>query len=188
MRIIAGRFRSRRLKTVADPRVRPTSDRLRETLFNVLAARVEGTVFADCYAGSGAVGLEALSRGARKAYFLEANPQAVQVICANLRALGVRYKDEAEVLSMGVTNALKKLGNRGITFDVAFLDPPYDAADEYARALQWLGAGPLLAPNALVVAEYDKRRTLNDTYGSLRLIRTLRQGDAALSFFQLSSG
>jgi 16S rRNA (guanine966-N2)-methyltransferase len=187
MRVIAGRFKSRRLKTLARQRTRPTSDRLRETLFNVLGPVVEGCVFADCYAGSGAVGIEALSRGAQKAYFLESNPQAVQIICANLKALGINYKEDVEVFSMAVTNALKKLTRRSVTFDIAFLDPPYDAVEEYTRSLQWLGAGSLLAPEAIVTAEHDKRLTLADAYGCLHRTRTLHQGDAVLSFFGIKS-
>ncbi len=187
MRVIAGRFKSRRLKTLAGQRTRPTSDRLRETLFNVLGAAVEGCVFADCYAGSGAVGIEALSRGATKVYFLESNPQAVQIICANLKALGIKYKEDAEVFSMAVTNALKKLTRRGVQFDTAFLDPPYDAVEEYTRSLQWLGAGSLLTPEAIVIAEHDKRLTLADSCGCLHRTRTLRQGDAVLSFFGIKS-
>jgi len=187
MRVIAGRFKSRRLKTLAGLRTRPTSDRLRETLFNVLGSKIEGCVFADCYAGSGAVGIEALSRGAQKAYFLESNSQAVQIICANLKVLGIKYKEEAEVLSMAVTNALKKLSHRDVQFDIAFLDPPYDAVEEYTRSLQWLGAGSLLAPEAIVAAEHDKRYSLADSYGCLHCTRTLRQGDAVLSFFGIES-
>jgi 16S rRNA (guanine(966)-N(2))-methyltransferase RsmD len=188
VRVIAGRYRSRRLKTLAGQRTRPTSDRLRETLFNVLGAAVEGCLFADCYAGSGAVGIEALSRGAQKAYFLESNPQAVQIIRANMKALGIEYKVEAEVFSMAVTTALKKLAHRGVKFDIAFLDPPYDAVEEYTRSLEWFGAGSLLAPEAIVVAEHDKRLALADCYGSLRCTRTLRQGDAVLSFYQVGAG
>ena len=188
IRVIAGRFRSRKLKTLRGNRTRPTSDRLRETLFNVLGPKVEGAVFGDLYAGSGAVGIEALSRGAKKVYFPEGNPKAVQVICANLEALGIEYKLEAEVLSLEITRALKKLLNRSVRFDIAFLDPPYDATDEYTRTLQWLGAGDLLAEGAVVVVEHDKRHALAGKYGALRCSRTLTQGDSALSFFEISSG
>ena len=187
VRVIAGRFKSRRLKTLAGQRTRPTSDRLRETLFNVLGPAVEGCVFADCYAGSGAVGIEALSRGAKKAYFLESNPQAVQMICANLKALEIKDKEEAEVFSLAVTNALKKLTHRGVQFDIAFVDPPYDAVEEYTRSLECFGAGSLLAPEAIVVAEHTKRLALAEGYGALARIRALRQGDAVLTFFGVKS-
>ena len=185
IRVIAGRFRSCRLKTLPGDRTRPTSDQLRETLFNVLGEKVEGATFADCYAGSGAVGIEALSRGAAKTFFLESNTAAVQVVCANLKSLGIG-KEEGEVMSMAVTNALKKLGNRDVKFDVVFIDPPYQSTGEYTRALQWLGAGTLLSPEAIVIAEHDKRHALDDSYGSLHMTRTLTQGDATLSFFTVS--
>jgi len=184
IRIVAGRFRSRRLKTLHGTKTRPTSDRLRETLFNVLAPRIEGAIFADCYAGSGAVGIEALSRGAKKTFFLESNPKATQVICANIKALEIEDNREAEVFGLDVTRGLKKLENLAVQFDLVFLDPPYDANEEYTRALQWLGTGTLLAPDALVIAEHDKRHTLADSYGCLHRSRTLTQGDATLSFFQ----
>lgn len=185
IRIIAGRFRSRKLKTLPGNKTRPTSDRLRETLFNVIGRKVEGALFLDCYAGSGAVGLEALSRGAKKACFIEANAKAVQVICGNIDALGIAYNQEAEVFSLDAARAFKELEKQGLRFDIVFIDPPYDATDEYGRALQWLGTGSLLAPNALVIAEHDKRHTLADAYGSLHRTRTLTQGDATLSFYQV---
>ncbi len=185
IRVIAGRFRSRKLKTLPGNKTRPTSDRLRETLFNVISRKVEGALFLDCYAGSGAVGIEAISRGAKKACFIEANAKAVQVICDNIEALDVAYKEEAEVFSLDAARAFKKLEKLDIRFDIVFIDPPYDATDEYERALQWLGTGSLLAPNALVIAEHVKRHTLADAYGSLHRSRTLTQGDANLSFYQV---
>lgn len=182
MRVVAGEFKSRRLKTLPGLRTRPTSDKLRETLFNLIGDAVADAVFADCYAGSGAVGIEARSRGARRVYFLEANPAAVQVIRCNLKALEI--EEDSVVLAMNVSNALKKLANRGIKFNIAFLDPPYEAAAEYDRALGWFGRGTLLAAEGLVIAEHDKRHVLGGTYGALHLVRTRTQGDAALSFFR----
>ncbi|OFV79646.1 MAG: 16S rRNA (guanine(966)-N(2))-methyltransferase RsmD [Acidobacteria bacterium RIFCSPHIGHO2_12_FULL_67_30] len=184
MRIIAGRFRSRQLKTLRGAHTRPTSDRLRETLFNVLGAGVAGAVAADCYAGSGAVGLEALSRGAEWVYFLENHRPAVKVIGENLKRLEI--ETGAEVLAFDVLAGLGELERRGVRLDVVFLDPPYQAAEEYERALGWLGRSGLLAPEAWVVAEHSRRGTLKETYGALARIRALRQGDAVLSFFRPS--
>ena len=188
IRVIAGRFRSRKLKTLPGAKTRPTSDRLRETLFNVIGPKVEGALFLDCYAGSGAVGIEALSRGAKKACFIEANAQAVQIICDNIEALDIAYKEEAEVFSLGASRAFKKLEKLDARFDIVFIDPPYEAVDEYECALRWFGTGSMLAPDALaslVIAEHDQRHTLADAYGSLRRTRTLTQGDATLSFYQV---
>jgi len=182
MRIIAGRFKSRPLKTLRGAHTRPTSDRLRETLFNVLQPAVAGAVVADCYAGSGAVGLEALSRGAEWVYFLENHRPAVKVIEENLARLGV--ETGAEILPFDVTASLRELEQRGVRLDIVFLDPPYKVAEEYERALGWLGQAELLAPEAWVVAEHSRRKALADRYGALARGRTLRQGDAVLSFYR----
>lgn len=182
MRIIGGRYRSRQLKTLRGAHTRPTSDRLRETLFNVLGASVAGAVFADAYAGSGAVGLEALSRGAEWVYFLESHRPAVKVIRENLAQLQV--ETGAEVLPFDALGSLRELEQRGVRLDIVFLDPPYQTAEEYQRALAWLGGAQLLAPDAWVIAEHSRRRALEEGYGALARPRVLRQGDAALSFFR----
>ncbi len=186
MRIIAGQFRSRRLKTLAGERTRPTSDRLRETLFNLIGAAVVDSMFADCYAGSGAVGLEALSRGARRAYFFESHRAASKVIRKNLAAL--KIEEGYEILALDVCAGLKTLEHKSVRLDLVFLDPPYQAAEEYRRALTSLGESSLLAPNALVVAEHDKHHTLAESYGSLQRTRTRTQGDATLAFYRPVAG
>ena len=181
MRVIAGTFKSRKLKTLAGLKTRPTSDRLRETLFNVLGARVPGGVFADVYAGSGAVGIEALSRGAEWVYFLENNPAAVRVIEANLKSLGI--EEGFEILPHDAVAGLRHLEQREVRLDTVFLDPPYRAAEEYEGALAFLGASSVLAPDALVIAEHHPKQPLTERYGKLTRYRELRQGSAVLSFF-----
>jgi len=183
MRIIAGEFRSRRLKTLPGAKTRPTSDKLRETLFNVLGASVAGAVFADCYAGSGAVGLEALSRGAEFVYFLENYRPAVRVIEQNLKSLG--SEEGYEVLALDVSAALRILDQQGTRLDIVFLDPPYKAAEEYSRMLALLGELKLLAPGARVIAEHHPKQPLEERYGVLARTRTLRHGDSVLSFYGL---
>ena len=183
MRIIAGTFRSRRLKTLPGPRTRPTSDRLRETLFNVLGPSVRGAVFADAYAGSGAVGLEALSRGAEFVYFLESHRPALRVIQANLKSLGL--EEGFEILPADACTGLRSLEQRGIRFDVVFLDPPYKEAEAYERTLALLGESNLLAPGAAVVAEHHRKQALAEQFGALARFRGLRQGDSALSFYSV---
>lgn len=184
MRVIAGRFKSRRLRTLAGQQTRPTSDRLRETLFNVLDSAVPGAVFADCYAGSGAVGIEALSRGAEWVYFLENHRPAVRLIQKNLSSLGLT--EGFEVLPFDVGKGLRELEERGVRFDVVFLDPPYRAEEEYERTLTLLGESPLLATDATVIAEHHPKHSLAHRYGRLARTRTLRQGDAVLSFFRVA--
>ncbi len=190
MRIIAGRFRSRRLAAPTGEATRPTSDRLRETLFNVLAPRIEGAAFLDLYAGSGAVGIEALSRGAKEAVFVERAPAALKVLRENLARLGVAnqsriYAGQAAIFLR------RKFAAAEPKFDVIFLDPPYQAEEEYADTFGLLGgaeATGLVASGGLVVAEHSRKLRLEGTYGRLYRVRLLAQGDAALSFYATNAG
>lgn len=184
MRVIAGTFRSRSLQAPPGLATRPTSDRLRETLFNVLAPRIAGVRFLDLYAGSGAVGIEALSRGAAEAVFVERAAPALKVLRANLAWLGL---SGVPIVTVSAAGFLRKPAGMG-PFEVVFLDPPYDAGAEYETILGLLGgsAGGLLAEGALVVAEHRRKDRLDDQYGNLRRTRLLEQGDAALSFYALA--
>jgi len=172
MRVIGGEFRSRILKSLPGLDVRPTPDRLREALFNVLAPRIAGAVFADLYAGTGAVGIEALSRGASRAVFAEQNRAAVNVLRQNLKSLDLEPR--AQVLQ-GRTNVM--LGK--IVADIVFLDPPYALEAEYETALTKLGA----RPPRLVIVQHGVSLKLETVYGALHQARVLRQGDNCLSFF-----
>lgn len=185
MRVIGGQYRSRVLSAPDGWHTRPTSDRLRETLFNVLAPRIEGAVFVDLYAGSGAVGIEALSRGASKAIFVEQAQPALKAIRRNLAALGIHGSYALE--ARGVGAGLRGMTSSGRTGDIVFLDPPYEQTNEYEAALGLLGGecSLLLAPGAMVVAEHAKKSDLGERYGSLVRYRVLKQGDAALSFYSI---
>jgi 16S rRNA (guanine(966)-N(2))-methyltransferase RsmD len=182
MRIIAGRYRSRTLAAPPGLATRPSSDQLRETLFNVLAPRMEGARFLDLYAGSGAVGIEALSRGAAGVEFVERAEPALKVLRANLARLGATAG--FRIHGAGVGAVLRKM-KPGVGFDVIFVDPPYDALQEYAATLGLLGgaAKGLLAAGAVVIAEHRKKERLEERYGELKRRRLLEQGDAALSFY-----
>lgn len=182
MRIIAGKFRSRLLVAPSNRKVRPTSDRLRETLFNVLAPRIEGAVFADLFAGTGAVGIEALSRGARHVYFAENSRAALVVLRRNLAT--IQLLSQSQVESAGTLPLLRRLASQRIQLDVVFLDPPYDNADAYSDCMQFLGSYSALAPDAIIVAEHSRRIPLPAVFGDLERYRLLEQGDAALSFFR----
>jgi 16S rRNA (guanine966-N2)-methyltransferase len=174
MRVIGGEFRSRRLKSIPGLATRPTTDRLRETLFDILGAQVEGTIFLDAYAGTGAVGIEALSRGAARAVFIERSKNAAKVLRENLASLGV--EDRALVVLAPTLSSLAEQ-----KADIAFLDPPYERESEYALALRLLSE----RPPRLVVVQHSVRFALAESYGVLRRTRTLKQGDNALSFFAL---
>jgi len=164
-------------------KTRPTSDRLRETLFNVLAPRIEGARFVDLYAGSGAVGIEAISRGAEFVWFAENAAAAVKAIRENLAALKIAERFSLE--ARGASVLLDELVKRGEEVDLVFLDPPYEAAAEYSRTLEFLGGrrSGLLAEDARVIAEHRAKETLAERYGVLKKVRVLKQGDAGLSFF-----
>jgi 16S rRNA (guanine(966)-N(2))-methyltransferase RsmD len=183
MRIISGKYKSRSLEAPPGLATRPTSDRLRETLFNVLAPRIEGAVFLDLYAGSGAVGLEALSRGAESVTWVERSPAALKALRGNIARLGAEGNFRVHA---GSVNAFLRNAQPG-AFDLVFLDPPYDAAQEYETALGQLGApAGILAPHAVVIAEHRRNQKLADAYGVLKRTRLLEQGDAALSFYRVS--
>lgn len=185
MRVIAGQFRSRPLIAPKGLDTRPTSDRLRETLFNVLAPRIAGSVFLDLYAGSGAVGIEALSRGAQQVIFVENVEPALRTIRANLSSLGIHGGYALEARSASA--ALKRLATAGTAADLVFLDPPYSDIAEYDSTLTLLGGEwrQLLAPGAIIIAEHLKKLDLAASYGALHRYRTLKQGDSVLSFYSI---
>jgi len=190
MRIIAGSYRSRPLKAPPGLSTRPTSDRLRETLFNVLAPRLQGAAFLDLYAGSGAVGIEALSRGAAHVTFVERAPAALKVLRSNLERLGIGSGFRIHSGSVGAfLRSYAKANPKPERYEVVFLDPPYDEEREYTATLGLLGgsAAGLLAPGALVVAEHARKQALDGRYGSLNRMRQLEQGDAILSFYEVHS-
>jgi 16S rRNA (guanine966-N2)-methyltransferase len=175
MRVIAGEFKSRRLKALSGMSTRPTPDRLRETLFSILQLTIDGSVFVDAYAGTGAVGIEALSRGAKRAVFLERNPAAVAVIRENLKSLAVG-SERAQVFGGIVGTVLPKAAAGA---DIVFLDPPYEQAGEYEVALGWLGSHPA----SIVVVQHSRKLDAGDHRGHLDRYRMVRQGDNILSFY-----
>jgi 16S rRNA (guanine(966)-N(2))-methyltransferase RsmD len=178
MRVIAGEFRRRILKSVPGIEVRPTPDRLRESLFSILAPRIEGSVFLDAYAGSGAVGIEALSRGAKHVLFIERNPSALTVIRENLAALEIR--ERVTVLRGKATSLISDN-----PADIVFIDPPYEQAAEYRDSL--LALASMRCP--LVIAQHPSRLKLDQNYGELTRTRVVKQGDNSLSLYEpISAG
>lgn len=173
MRVIAGRFRSRKLKTARGFSVRPTPDRLREALFNILAPQIPGTTFIDAYAGSGAVGIEALSRGAGRVILIERNAAALAAIRENL--IGLDIQAEVTVVRGSAPTLLANY-----PADIAFIDPPYDREDEYTKALLALSN----TPSRFVIAQHSSRLTLEPAYRDLVKTRVLKQGDNSLSFYE----
>jgi 16S rRNA (guanine(966)-N(2))-methyltransferase RsmD len=186
MRIIAGTYRGLHLRTLKGMSLRPTSDQMRETLFNVLGPSIRGAAFLDAYAGTGAVGIEALSRGAGDVVFIEHHRAASQVIRHNLHALKIdsRYA----LITSTVLKGLDRLEGQGERFDVIFLDPPYEEIREYHHALRQLARGQLLRPTSVVIAEHSRHIELEENYLLLQRTRLLRHGDAQLSFYRPTTG
>jgi 16S rRNA (guanine966-N2)-methyltransferase len=184
VRVIAGKFRSRLLKGPGKLRLRPTSDRLRETLFNILGKSVEDSLFVDLYAGTGAIGIEAFSRGARETIFIESHAAGVRLVKQNLDALGIR--SGAEVIEADAVRGLERLSARRLVADFIFLDPPYEG-DEHLRILEFLDDSHLVAPYGLVIVEHHRRMDLPVRFGRLERVRLHEQGDAALSFYRLAA-
>jgi 16S rRNA (guanine966-N2)-methyltransferase len=187
MRIIAGKFRSRVLRSAHGLEIRPTSDRLRETLFNVLtggnSSALDESVWIDLFAGTGAVGIEALSRGAGMVYFVEHSKAAAELIRKNLRSLEIA--GNYQLFCQHAKAGIARLEKQEISADFVFLDPPYHLREEYRDTLAALG-GSLLSEKALVIAEHEKRFDPGEEFGRLRRIRRLYQGDASLSFYRRS--
>jgi 16S rRNA (guanine(966)-N(2))-methyltransferase RsmD len=155
MRVVAGRYRGRRLVAPAGDQTRPTSDRVREALFSVLGPSVQGARVLDLFAGSGALGIEALSRGAADVVFVDQAPQAIKAIRANLAALEI----EADVHRIEAGSWLRAASARADAYDLVFLDPPYRRAGELGRELSE-GLVAVLAAGARVITESDRREPL----------------------------
>jgi 16S rRNA (guanine966-N2)-methyltransferase len=184
MRVIGGIYRGRHLRTVAGLRVRPTSDRLRETLFNILAPRTGDRTFLDVCAGSGAVGIEALSRGAREVTFIERNRQACNSIRTNLTSIGITQA--ASIINRDVSIALKQLEHAGSQFDLVYFDPPYASA-LYDSVMRRFGSGILLTTDSIVIVEHRIKTPPEAHYGSLILFREVKQGESGLAFYRNSN-
>jgi 16S rRNA (guanine966-N2)-methyltransferase len=187
MRVIAGKFRGRPLRSLSGIDIRPTSDRLRETLFNVLTAgnpaALEGTVWLDLFAGTGAVGIEALSRGARQVLFVETAARAANLIERNLKSLEIA--EGYRILREDLSGVLWRLKREHVAADVVFLDPPYRMQQAYQQTLAALADSSLVWAMSLVIAEHEKKFDPGEEFGSLRRTRKLVQGNAALSFYRI---
>jgi 16S rRNA (guanine966-N2)-methyltransferase len=183
MRIIAGSLKGRRLEAPDWSGLRPTSDKLRETLFNVLASRMAGARVLDGFAGTGAVGIEALSRGASHVTFVERDPRAVRLIEKNLDGVGLTA-DRHAIIRADLAGAIRRLAGRGdVRFDIIFLDPPYGAG-EVSSALDAVAS--LVGAETLLVIEHAKRDGAPAHTATLARARILTSGDSALTFYRVA--
>lgn len=181
MRVITGKAKGRRLKAPKGMNTRPTSDRIKEALFNIIGDSLIDRKILDLYAGTGAIGIEALSRGSDSAVFVEKSPHVVKIIRANLELTGLAEK--AEIICQDVNYAVGVLASQGRTFDIIFLDPPY-LRSLLQKSIEALVQQDIISPGGLLIAESSNLDTLSEQYGSLRAFRKERYGDTILSFYQ----
>jgi 16S rRNA (guanine(966)-N(2))-methyltransferase RsmD len=189
MRVIGGTAKSTPLASLKGAKVRPTLDRVRESLFNQIAGEVAGARFLDLFAGSGAIGIEALSRGAEEVVFVELNSKAQAVIYQNLAKCRFLDSESEEkksknwiLLKSNALHALKVLAERDHQFDLVYVDPPY-ADGLYEETLVALAHSPLLAESAQVIAEHHHKTVLQESYDKLKLFKSRQIGDTCLSFY-----
>jgi len=186
MRIIAGKYRGRKLRSPVSTQVRPTSDRLRETLFNVIAPRIEGVNFLDLCAGSGAVGIEALSRGAAHVTFVDRARAMQKLITTNLDLVQIKAEPEVIRAEAGAF-VLEHIALKRRVWDIVFFDPPYNSDYDSILELFAKYTNALLKPSGLLIVEHYHKNVLREEIGGIRRTRTLKQGESVLSFYQPSS-
>jgi len=179
MRIISGTAKGRKLVTPRSQSLRPTSDRVKESIFNILRVEMEGKVVLDLFAGTGNLGIEALSRGAKKAIFVEKGRQATRLIQRNLTQLGL--EERSEILPKDANRAIGILKQRGESFDLILMDPPYEKG-LIQKTLMKLSLHPIYHKDSILVIEHNRREPLPDTMAGWNLIRQRRIGDTLISF------
>jgi 16S rRNA (guanine966-N2)-methyltransferase len=182
MRIIGGQGKGRRLKAPRGGATRPTGDRVKQTVFDILAPRIHDARFLDVFAGAGGIGLEALSRGAARVVFIDSDRAAVQAIEENLEALSAAGR--AQVVRQDVRVALASMGDAGVRFGIVYVDPPYDSP-LYEEVLEQIARMRLLEADGIIIAEHFHKRVLPETIGGLNRMREVRIGDHRLSFYRL---
>lgn len=180
MRVISGVAKGKKLKSPKG-KIRPLSDQAKEALFNILQNKVIDCYFLDLFAGTGSVGIEALSRGATLSIFVELDKKAVQVIRENLQNCG--FTDRAEVYALDVIRAIKILKRKQAKFDIIFMGAPYGSPN-LEKTLHELSDGALLKGKGIVVAEHRKQHRLEESYGSLKKLRDARYGETVLTFYE----
>jgi 16S rRNA (guanine966-N2)-methyltransferase len=186
MRIIAGEYRGRRLASVKGADIRYTADRVKKSLFSILRDVVHGVRFLDLYAGSGNIGIEAISRGAESVAFVDVNPACAKTISANLARCKLSPRPpRIMLLNMEMSRAMEYFRRRSIQFDAIFLDPPYRAG-LVEKALQEISACSILSNDGVIIAEHDAKEDVPERTGTLEMTRQKRYGTTLLSFYMLA--
>ena len=181
MRVITGTAKGKKLLTPKDERVRPTTDRIKETLFNIISPYVRDAVLIDCFAGTGGVGIEALSRGARQAYFIDNHRESIELIKKNLKI--ARLEEKATTLPVEVSVALRSLAHKNIKADIIFMDPPYHL-NIISRLIETIGQKNLLAEDGIIIAEHDNTIELKDQIGSFIKVDQRVYGTTIMSYYK----
>ena len=184
MRVIAGEFRGRRLDRIEGMDIRPTSDKVKEALFSILGDTIIDSVFLDLFGGTGGIGIEALSRGAKHVVFIDANIKSIKVLKGNLDNLNI--KDNAEVFHTDYTTAIGKLYKFKKQFDIIFIDPPYRAGMAQ-NALEAIDKNPILTQTGLIVVEHDSGEDMPQSIGRLNKYRIKKYGNTTLAFYSASN-
>lgn len=181
MRVIAGKAKGKRLNAPRGSKTRPITDMIKEALFNVLGSGVNEAAFLDLFAGSGSVGIEALSRGAAPVFFVDNARTAVGVIAENIKNCG--FFDGFQIYSLDVFHALRVLERNAVQFDYIYVDPPFDKEDIFDKIMIALGPAPLLKPGGLVVLRTQRKMVMLDQYGDLSRIRINQYGESVLHYY-----
>lgn len=182
LRIISGEAKGHKLKTPKGTTTRPTSDRVKESLFNIIAPYLADAKVLDIFAGTGNLGIEALSRGAGEAVFIDKSPQCTDIIRENL--IHTKLSHKAQILTGDAFNAISKLKGQGIKFDIVFMDPPY-SKNMVQEALLSISDGVIIKDGTIVIAERDLDDPVDGEVGCLCLIRNQKYGDTVLSFYSV---
>lgn len=183
MRVIAGLAKGKKLKAPGGKNTRPITDMIKEALFNVLGTGLTGAVFLDLFAGSGSVGIEAISRGASQVIFIDNSPQAVAVIDENLTNCG--FHDKTQVFRQDVFRAVAMLEKRSLTFDFIYIDPPFDRDIFFNEIMSLLGAGTLLAEDGLLILRSRRKKLMADRYDRLSRWRMSAYGESVLHYYRV---
>jgi 16S rRNA (guanine966-N2)-methyltransferase len=183
MRVISGTCKGRPLKAVPGQTTRPTTDKVKESIFNIIGPFFDGGQGLDLYAGSGGLGIEALSRGMEKMVFVDQNPKAIEIVRLNLKAC--RFDKRAEVYRNDAQRALKAIVKRELKFDVIFLDPPY-AKQRLKEEIAFIAQNGLLTENGIIVTEHDASTFVDELIEQMTCIRQEQYGDTGISIYKYS--
>lgn len=183
MRVIAGKAKGKRLNAPRGMKTRPITDMIKEALFNVLGPGIYEAAFLDLFAGSGSVGIEALSRGARSVFFVDNDRAAVGVILENIKSCG--FSEGFQIYTLDVFQALRVLARNAVQFDYIYVDPPFTQESIFGKIMIALGSATLLAPGGLLILRTQRRMIMLDRYENLSRTRITQYGESVLHYYHV---